>query len=222
MSHVAFRSSYMQDVRAITERAHEVGAMVVADLYQSAGTVPVNVRELERGFRDGRHREVAVRRTRRRISVRAPRPVGQAGARGDRLDGARAAVRLRGRPDPVRRNAFPLPERDAEHSGAVRARSGYEIVNEIGVAAIRAKSVRQTKRLIELADEAGLRGRTPRDPEKRGGVVILDVPNGHEVTQGTRRAAEVLVDYRPGAGIRIAPHFYTTDEEMERDDRRSH
>jgi kynureninase len=95
------------------------------------------------------------------------------------------------------------------------ARSGYEIVNEIGVPAIRAKSVRQTQRLIELADEAGIRINTPRDPERRGGVVILDVPNGYEVTKELARR-EVLVDYRPGAGIRVAPHFYTTDEELER------
>jgi kynureninase len=94
------------------------------------------------------------------------------------------------------------------------ARSGYEIVNEIGVAAIREKSVRQTTRLIDLAGGAGLRVNTPRNPDQRGGVVIIDVPNGYEVTQDLVRR-EVLVDYRPGAGIRVAPHFYTTDEELE-------
>jgi kynureninase len=94
------------------------------------------------------------------------------------------------------------------------ARSGYEIINEIGVPAIREKSVRQTTRLIALADEAGLRVNTPRDPERRGGVVILDVENGKVVTRELARR-EVLVDYRPGAGVRVAPHFYTTDEELE-------
>jgi kynureninase len=94
------------------------------------------------------------------------------------------------------------------------ARSGYEIINEIGVQAIREKSVRQTTRLIELADAAGLRVNTPRDPKLRGGTVILDVENGKQVTKELARR-EVLVDYRPGAGVRIAPHFYTTDEELE-------
>jgi kynureninase len=94
------------------------------------------------------------------------------------------------------------------------ARSGYEIINQIGVAAIREKSVRQTTRLIELADDAGISLRTCREPQRRGGVVILDVPNGKEVTRELGRR-EVLVDYRPGAGIRISPHFYTTDEELE-------
>ena len=53
VSQVAFRSSYVQDLAAITKRAHEVGAMVVADLYQSAGCLPVNVRELEVDFATG-------------------------------------------------------------------------------------------------------------------------------------------------------------------------
>ena len=95
------------------------------------------------------------------------------------------------------------------------ARSGYEIVNEIGVEAIRAKSKRQTQRMIELADAAGLEVRSPRDPEMRGGTVILAVPD----TDGRAVVAElgrrqILVDFRPGAGVRIAPHFYTSDEEV--------
>jgi kynureninase len=95
------------------------------------------------------------------------------------------------------------------------ARSGYEIVREVGVERIREKSLRQTARLMELADAAGFRVNTPRDPAKRGGVVVLDVPDGAAVTKELARR-EVLVDYRPGAGIRVAPHFYTTDEEVER------
>ena len=95
------------------------------------------------------------------------------------------------------------------------ARSGYEIVNQIGVEAIRAKSIRQTQRLIELADEAGIPVRSCRDARTRGGVVVVDVPKGEEVTHELARR-EVLVDYRPGAGIRIAPHFYTSDDEVER------
>jgi kynureninase len=87
-------------------------------------------------------------------------------------------------------------------------------VNEIGVEAIREKSVRQTERLIELADEAGFPVRTCRDSKRRGGVVIVDVPHGKEVTAELARR-EVLVDYRPRAGIRIAPHFYTSDEELD-------
>jgi kynureninase len=87
------------------------------------------------------------------------------------------------------------------------AESGYDIVNEIGVERIRAKSMRQTARLIELADEQGWRVNAPRNPAQRGGSVILDVPHAGEVVRELA-AREVLVDYRPGAGIRLGPHFF--------------
>jgi kynureninase len=82
------------------------------------------------------------------------------------------------------------------------------------VAAIREKSVRQTTRLMDLAEEAGIPLRTCREPQRRGGVVILDVPNGKQVAKELERR-EVLVDYRPRAGIRIAPHFYTSEDELD-------
>jgi kynureninase len=215
VSHVAFRSSYKQDLRAITERAHAVGAMVVADLYQSAGTVPVNVRELNVDFATGGS-----------VKWLCGGPgAGYLYVRRDLWDQLEPAATgwmaheqpfaFEGGAIRYATNAFRFLNGTPNVPALYSARSGYEIVNEIGVAAIRAKSVRQTERLIALADAAGIAVRTPRDPEKRGGVVILDVPNGHEVTKELGRR-EVLVDYRPGAGIRIAPHFYTTDEELER------
>src|SRR5262249_60652072 len=79
---------------------------------------------------------------------------------------------------------------------------------------IRAKSVRRTSRLTGLADEQGWRVNSPRDSAKRGGTVVVDVPHAAAVVQELARR-EVLVDSRPGAGIRIAPHFYTEDEELE-------
>jgi kynureninase len=94
------------------------------------------------------------------------------------------------------------------------ARSGFEIIAEVGVERIREKSLRQTSRLMSLAGDAGIRLRMPRNPAERGGVVTLDVPQGHEVTNELLRK-DVLVDYRPGAGIRVAPHFYTTDAEVD-------
>jgi kynureninase len=214
VSHVAFRSSYKQDLAAITERAHAVGAMVVADLYQSAGTVPVNVRELGVDFATGGS-----------VKWLCGGPgAGYLYVRRDlwpTLQPAATGWMAHEQPfafedGPIRYagDAFRFLNGTPNIPALYSARSGYEIVNEIGVPAIRAKSVRQTQRLIELADEAGIRINTPHDPERRGGVVILDVPNGYEVTKELERR-EVLVDYRPGAGIRVAPHFYTTDEELE-------
>ena len=80
--------------------------------------------------------------------------------------------------------------------------------------AIRARSVQLTSRLIELADERGFRVNAPRDPERRGGTVALDVQHGYEVAQELL-ARDILVDYRVGAGIRVAPHFFTRDEEID-------
>ena len=214
VSHVSFRSSFVQNLAAITRRAHEVGALVIADVYQSTGTVPVDVRALEVDFATGG-------------SVKW-------------LCGGPGAGYLYVRPD-LRRQLSPAATGWTAHrnpfefeSGAIdfaddafrflngtpgipalySARSGYEIVNQIGVEAIRAKSLRQTQRLIELADEAGFPVRSCRDPKSRGGVVVLDIPNGKEVTSELARR-EVLVDYRPNAGIRIAPHFYNADDELE-------
>ena len=65
-----------------------------------------------------------------------------------------------------------------------------------------------------LAEEAGFRVNSPRDPNQRGGTVVIDVPNGYEITKELGRR-DYLVDYRPGAGIRVAPHFYSKDEELE-------
>ena len=91
---------------------------------------------------------------------------------------------------------------------------GPQIVGKAGIAAIREKSIRQTSRLVELADDRGFRIHVPRDSFRRGGTVAFDVPNAREVAQ-TLLDRDILVDFRPGAGIRLAPHFYTRDEELE-------
>jgi kynureninase len=91
---------------------------------------------------------------------------------------------------------------------------GPTIIGEAGLPAIRAKSQRQTTRLIALADARGFAVTAPRDPARRGGTVAFDVPNGAAVAQALL-SRDIVIDYRPGAGIRVAPHFYTTDEELE-------
>jgi kynureninase len=94
------------------------------------------------------------------------------------------------------------------------ATEGPKILRKAGIERIREKSMRQTARLIDLADARGYRVMAPREAERRGGTVAFDVPNAYEVSQ-LLLSRGVIVDYRPGAGIRIAPHFYTTDAELE-------
>jgi kynureninase len=98
--------------------------------------------------------------------------------------------------------------------GLYAARPGLKIIREAGQAAIREKSVRMTTRLIEMAEERGWRVNSPRDSSKRGGTVIIDMPNAKEVC-GELLKRNILVDWRPKAGVRFAPHFYNKDEEID-------
>ena len=213
ISHVLFKSAYLQDAKAITERAHEVGALVVLDTYQSAGTVPFSVKELSVDFATGG-------------SVKW-------------LCGGPGAGYLYVRPDLIEKlepkttgwmahehpfafetemHYAPNVTRFLHGSPAIpalyAAESGYKIINSIGVDAIRKKSVRQSQYLIELAENAGFRVTSPKDPNQRGGTITVWDDNAAGLTKELVRR-EFIVDYRPGAGVRISPHFYTKDEELE-------
>ena len=214
ISLVLFKSAFVENVGAIVERAHRVGARVVLDIYQAAGTIPVNLETLGVDFAvGGSVKWLCGGPGNGYLYVRPDlaREVEPA------ITGWAAHAR------PFEFEIGPLvyaqaPERFQSGTPNVPAlyagRAGYEIVREIGVEPIRAKSLLLTRRLIDRAREAGFRINTPDEDSERGGTVILDVPNGAVVTQQLIERG-VLVDYRPGAGIRIAPHFYTTLEEIE-------
>jgi kynureninase len=214
ISHVIFRSSFIQDIKAITERAHEVGAMVVADIYQSAGTVPVNVRGVGLDFATGGS-----------VKWLCGGPgAGYLYVRRDlwpqlepRLTGWLAhkhPFAFETGPNDYADNIYRFLNGSPNVPGMYAAMSGYEIINEVGVEHIREKSIRQTTRLIEIAEDAGFKVNCPKTVTERGGTVVIDVPHGQQVTAELLRR-DFLVDYRPGAGIRVAPHFYSKDEELE-------
>jgi kynureninase len=213
VSHVLFRSAFIQDLAAITRRAHEVGAKVLADVYQSAGTVPVNVRAWGVDFATGGSVKwlcggpgagyLYVRRD--LWPELKPRMTGWAAHKEPFSFAVEHAYA-----DSIYRFLNGTPNVPAMYA----ARSGYEIINEVGVESIRAKSLRQTARLIDLAEDSGFKVNSPKNPAERGGTVVMDVPNGYEVTRELARR-DCLVDYRPGAGIRVAPHFYSKDEELD-------
>jgi kynureninase len=214
ISMVLFRSGTIVDVRAIIERAHRVGAHVILDVFQATGTVPVNVRELNVDFAVG-----GVLKW---------------------LCGGPGVAYLYARPDlrttlnPAVTGWFAHKQPFAFEAGAIdrteggfrfltgttqipalyACQPGLDIIAEAGVERIRRKSVLQTQRLIDGARARGWRVNTPLDAAERGGTVSIDCPQAAEVTRELLER-EILVDYRPKAGIRLSPHFYTRDEEID-------
>jgi kynureninase len=94
------------------------------------------------------------------------------------------------------------------------ARPGLKIIREVGVDKIREKSKLQTTRLIEFADRQGWRVNSPRDAERRGGTVSIDMPDSQAISQELL-SRDILVDWRPKAGVRFSPHFYNTNAEVD-------
>jgi kynureninase len=213
ISHVLFRSAYVMDARRITEAAHARGALVALDAFHSVGVLPVDVKAIEADFLTGGVLKWLCGGPGGCFLYVAPHVR-------DTLAPALVGWQAHARPF-----AF---EPEMEHADGIArwlggtpaipalyaAVEGPKIVRRAGIDAIRAKSMRQTARLIALADERGYAVRAPRDSSRRGGTVAFDVPHAYEVSR-CLLDSDILVDYRPGAGIRIAPHFYTSDDELE-------
>ena len=212
ISHVLFKSGEIQDVAAITRRAHDAGAHVILDAYQSAGIVPLDVTALNVDFAVGG-------------SVKW-------------LCGGPGNGWLYVRPDLAERleptytgwqaheQPFAFEEEMRYAAGSARfltgtpnvpalyaATAGYGLIEEIGVERIRANSLRQTDLLLALADEAGFGVASPRDPARRGGTVTVHVDEFPAVHKELSER-QILCDFRPGAGIRIGPHYFTSDDEL--------
>ena len=213
ISHVLFRSAFVVDVKRICTHAHSQGALVSLDAYHSVGVLPVDVQDIGADFLTG-----GVLKW---------------------LCGGPGGCFLWARPDVSERLAPALTGWQAhKHPFAFEPEMSYaddawrwlsgtpvipalfaavagpRLLRQAGMEAIRDKSMRQTSRLIALADERGFPVTAPRAAERRGGTVAFDVPHAREVAQALL-ARDVIVDYRPGAGIRVAPHFYTSDDEVE-------
>lgn len=212
ISHVLYKSGEIQDVAAIVRRAHEVGAHVVLDAYQSAGIVPLDVTALGVDFAVGG-------------SVKW-------------LCGGPGNGWLYVRPDLAERleptvtgwqahaEPFAFEEELRYADGAARfltgtpnvpalyaATAGYDLIEEVGVERIRARSLEQTGLAIELAQAAGFEVRSPLEPDRRGGTVTVHMPEFAAVHRELAER-EIVCDFRPGAGLRLGPHFFTSDDEL--------
>jgi kynureninase len=214
ISLVLFRSGCLQDVRPVIEKAHQVGARVVLDVYQGAGTVPLDLTSLGVDFAVGGSVKwlcggpgagyLYVRSD--LAATLRPSLVGWAG-HATPFAFETGAIRYA---DSIERFQSGTPNVPA----LAAARAGYEIVADIGVGAIRAKSLRLTRRMLDAARAHGWRLNTPVDDRERGGSVVIDVPDAARVTDALI-ARGVIVDHRPEAGIRLAPHFYNTEAEVD-------
>jgi kynureninase len=213
IQHVLFKSGEIQDVDSIVDRAHAAGAYVVLDAYQSAGAVPLDVTALGVDFAVGG-------------SVKW-------------LCGGPGAGWLYVRPDLIERlepsvtgwqaHARPFAfEPELEYADGIArfltgtpnvpalyaCTPGYDLIEEIGVDRIRANSLQQTQRLIDGADARGFEVRSPREPERRGGTVTVHVSD-FEAVHKELSERQILCDFRPDAGIRLGPHYFTSDEELD-------
>ena len=212
ISHVLFKNAEIQDVEPIVARAHEAGAVVVLDCYQSAGVVPFDLTALDVDFAVGG-------------SVKW-------------LCGGPGAGWLYVRPDLAERlqptfvgwqgHARPFAfEPELEYAPDARrfltgtpnvpalyaATAGYDVIEEVGVPRIRERSLKLTSLLIELLDERGIGVGSPRDPERRGGTVLVDTPD-HAAVHRELAERGIICDFRPDAGVRLGPHFFNSEDEL--------
>jgi kynureninase len=212
ISHVLFKNAEIQEIEPIIRRAHEMGAYVVLDCYQSAGVVPFDLTGLGVDFAVGG-------------SVKW-------------LCGGPGAGWLYVRPDLAERleptfvgwqgHARPFAfEPELEYAPGVRrfltgtpnvpalyaASAGYDVIEEVGVDRIRARSLVLTSLLIELLEDAGFEIASPREPARRGGTVLVRTPDDAAVHRELGERG-IICDFRPDAGIRLGPHFYNTEDEL--------
>lgn len=212
ISHVLFRSAFINDADAICEHAHRMGALVSLDAFHSVGIIPVDVKKSGVDFLTGGVLKWLCGGPGGCFLYVSPRI-------SDALSPALTGWQAHSRP-------FAFEGRMEHAPGSFRwlngtpvipalyaCAEGAAIIRRAGIDAIRKKSMRQTALLIQLAESRGYRVNAPGNAARRAGTVTIDVPQGYAVTQ-VLLAEDILVDYRVGAGIRAAPFFFTRDEEV--------
>lgn len=214
LSYVLFRSAYIMDAQAVIERAHKVGAHVILDVFQAAGTVPLDVRKLGVDFAVGGVLKwllggpgVGYLYVREDLRAKLKPMLLGWFAHKRPFDFEVGAV-------DAREDSFRYMNGTTHIPALHAAQPGIEIIAKIGVEKIRAKSMRLTQRLMAGAQARGWRVNTPTDPARRGGTVSIDCPQAAEVCCELL-ARDILVDFRPRAGIRMSPHFYNKEEEID-------
>jgi len=213
LSHVLFKTAELQDVEAVQRRADDVGAHVLLDAYQSAGALPVDIDASGVAFATGGS-----------VKWLCGGPgAGWLYVRPDLIDELEPAfVGWQGHARPF---AF---EPELEYADGIArfltgtpnvpalyaATAGYDVIEEVGVEAIRERSLELTDLLIGLADEAELEVTSQRDQSRRGASVTIRVP-GFEGVHKELAERQIICDFRPEVGLRLGPHFFNSEDELE-------
>ena len=214
LSHAAYVSGSVIDAAAIAARCRETGALFVLDAYQTTGIYPFDVLALDLDIVvGGSHKWLcggpgcgfAYVRRELRASL-APAITGWMAHE--------APFAFESAPIVLAEGAHRYNTGTPTVPGYLVARAGHDTILEAGVDAIRAHNIRLTERLIAGAHERDITVPTPLEPERRTGWVGLDVPDAKRVTAALV-ARRVFVDHRPGCGIRVSPHFYTSDGDID-------
>ncbi len=213
LSHVLFRSAYIMPLDAITAKAQQVGAQVLFNGYHSVGIIPVDVTAANVDF--------------------------YVGGTLKWMCGGPGGVFMYVRPDLLptlqprltgwfahqrpfafdvdhfepRDDAYRLANGTPGIASLYAIQPGIDVITQVGVDNIRANSIRQTTMLIDYAERAGYQINTPKQADLRAGTVTLNMPESYAISRALL-ARNLVIDYREGAGIRIAPHFYNTDDEV--------
>lgn len=213
-SHVFFTTGAIQDLRALADIAHARGALFLVDAYQSAGQVPIDVHRDDvdilttgplKWLLGGPGLAYLYVREALLETLR-PTMTGWFGAR-DQFDFDIARFEFK---DDARRFELGTPSLPSVHF----ALGGQDVIDEIGVAAIRERNRALTERLVAAARAAGLRLRVAPDADARSAIVMIaDADPAGAVAYLADRS--IIVDWRPGF-VRVSPHFYNTEAEMDR------
>lgn len=215
LSLVFFRTSSLVDPTPVVEAARRHGALVVLDAYQAAGAVPVDVTALDVDVCVGGSVKFLCGGPGNGWLYVAPHALPTLAARGHVGWWGHAehfAFDQEWRPAAgTRRYAGGTPNVAAAYAAA----PAYTELLDVGVPRIRERSVALTQPLVEACLERGWTVRSPVDPAHRGGSVTVD-PGDSPALHDALLARGVVVDHRPGAGLRVGPHFFSDTEEVAR------
>ena len=214
VSHAYYVSGALADVEAIQAHCREVGALLCVDAYQTTGVYPYDVASLDLDLATGGSHKWLCGGPGCAWIYTKP-------SLRDRFRPAVTGWMAHARPfafEPAPIELAPSMYRFGHGTptipGYVVAAPGHALIASVGVARIREHNVRLTNRIAEMALERRLRVNSPLDPQRRTGWIGIDF-DGAEQACSRLIEQRIFVDYRPGCGIRVGPHFYTTDEEIE-------